>query len=120
MVLNLDAPDEIIRTIPGVVVIDAKSIYDTLTSQNQPLQQQEKRAAIKLLAYLRNTEENDTQMRWVHGGENLADSLTKLSASGLIREFTLDSKWSVVQDESQSSGKKRKAQGLDKFQNKEE
>ena len=77
MVLNLDAPDETIRSVPGVVVIDAKSIYDTLTSQNQPLQLQEKRTAIELLAHLRNTEENGTQTRWVHGGANLADSLTK-------------------------------------------
>ena len=120
LVLNLDAPDETIRTVPGVVVIDAKSIYDTLTSQNQPLQLQEKRTAIELLAYLRNTEENGTQTRWVHGGANLADSLTKLNASTLIREFMLSSTWSVVQDESQTSGKKRKAQGLDKFQNKKE
>jgi hypothetical protein len=120
LVLNLDAPDETIRTVPGVVVIDAKSIYDTLTSQNQPLQLQEKRTAIELLAYLRNTEENGTQTRWVHGGANLADSLTKLNASTLIREFMMSSTWSVVQDESQTSGKKRKAQGLDKFQNKKE
>ena len=50
----------------------------------------------------------------------MAGSLTKLNASTLIREFMLSSKWSAVQDESQTSGKKRKAQGLDEFQNKKE
>ena len=47
----------------------------------------------------------------------MADSFTKLNAANLIREFMLNSQWSVVQDKEQISGKKRKAQGLDKFDN---
>jgi len=115
--VDLDHPDETVKTVKGTVVIDAKSIYDTLVSENQPLQLQEKRTALELLAYLHNTEANGTQTRWVHGGANLADSFTKLNAANLIREFMLNSQWSVVQDKEQISGKKRKAQGLDKFDN---
>ena len=68
---------------------------------------------MELLAYLHNTEANGTQTRRVHCGANLADSFTKLNAANLIREFMLNSQWSVVQDKELVSGKKRKAQGLD-------
>ena len=114
---NLDNPDETIASVPGTVIVDAKSIYDTLVSQNQPLQLQEQRTAIELLAYLHNTEANKTMTRWVHGEANLADALTKLNASKMLREFMTTSTWLIVQDEKQQSAKKRKALGLDKVEN---
>ena len=113
---NLEDPDETIRQVPGTIIIDAKSIYDTLVSQNQPLQLQEKRTALELLAYLKNTELNNTSTRWVHGEANLADALTKINASGMLREFMLTSEWLIVQDDKQRSAKKRKAQGIAKLE----
>jgi hypothetical protein len=109
--------DECIRHVPGTTVIDAKAIYDTLTSQNQPLQLQEKRTALELLAYLKNTEANGTKTRWVHGGANLGDGLTKLGAAQMLREFLETSTWSIVFDENQVSGKKRKTLGKDTLEN---
>ena len=98
-------------------MIDAKSIYDSLTSMNQPLQLTEKRSALELLAYLRNTEANKTETCWVHGGANLADGLTKLGQHPMLREFLTSSTWSLVQDANQVAGKKRRAKGLDKLEN---
>ena len=115
--IDLGKVEETVQSIPGTVVIDAKSIYDALTSQNQPLQLTEKRSALELLAYLRNTERNKTETRWVHGGANLADGLTKLGQHPMLREFLETSTWSLVQDETQTAGKKRKAKGLDKLAN---
>ena len=115
--IDLNEVDKIVRTIPGTVIIDAKSIYDVLTSQNQPLQLAEKRSALELLAYLKNTEANSTTTRWVHGGANLADGLTKLGAHPMLREFLQTSTWSLVHDPAQQAGKKRQAKGLDKLQN---
>lgn len=115
--MDLNDPDKCIKQVPGIVVIDAKAIYDTLTSQNQPLQLAEKRAALELLAYLKNTERNGTETRWVHGGANLADGMTKLGAAQMLWEFMRTSTWSLVQDETQTIGKKRKLQGLDKLEN---
>ena len=112
-VVDLNFVDECLHEIPGTVVIDAKSIYDSLTSQNQPTQLSEKRTALELLAYLRNTEANGTLTRWVHGGANLADGLTKLGNHPMLQEFLLTSTWALVNDASQLSGKRRKAQGLD-------
>ena len=93
--VHVSDPDETVRQVPGIVLVDAKSIYDTLTSKNQPLQLSEKRTALEVLAYLRNTEANGTQTRWVHGESNLADGLTKLNASHILRDFMLTSTWSV-------------------------
>ena len=62
--VDLNHVNECLQEIPGTVIIDAKSIYDALTSQNQPTQLSEKRTALELLAYLRNTEANGTQTRW--------------------------------------------------------
>jgi hypothetical protein len=113
---DIDDHDGMARATPGTVVIDAKSLYDALTRQTQPLQLSEKRTALELLAYVRNTEKNGCSTRWVHGGANLADSLTKPTATTLVVEFLKTHIWSVVHDEQQMSGKKRRAQGLDKLE----
>ena len=118
--IDLNKTDEIVKQVPGTIIIDAKSIYDALTSQNQPLQLAEKRSALELLAYLKNTEANDTLTRWVHGGANLADGLTKLGAHPMLREFLETSTWSLVYDPAQQAGKKRQAKGLDKLKNDED
>ena len=114
--VDLNHVNECLHEIPGTVIIDAKSIYDALTSQNQPTQLSEKRTALELLAYLRNTEANGTQTRWVHGGANLADGLTKLGQHPMLREFLETSTWTLVNDISQLSGKKRREKGLDKLE----
>ena len=118
--IDLNKTDEIVKQVPGTIIIDAKSIYDALTSQNQPLQLAEKRSALELLAYLKNTEANGTLTRWVHGGANLADGLTKLGAHPMLREFLETSTWSLVYDPAQQAGKKRQAKGLDKLKNDED
>jgi len=114
--VNVGEPDETVKQVPGIVIVDAKSIYDTLTSRNQPLQLGEKHTALELFAYLKNTEANDTQKRWVHGEANLADGFTKQNASQMLRDYMLTSTWAVVRDFQAQSGKKRKAKGLDKLE----
>jgi hypothetical protein len=118
--IDLRSIDHVIKEIPGSCIIDAKAFFDALTSQNQPMQLTEKRTALELLAYLRNTEMNNTQTRWVHGGANLADGLTKLGAHPMLREFLSRSTWSIVYDPAQQAGKKIQAKGLDKLENESE
>jgi hypothetical protein len=114
--VDLNEVDAALHDIAGTCIIDAKSIYDTLTSQNQPTQLAEKRTALELLAYLKNTEANNTQTRWVHGGANLADGLTKLGAHPMLRELLETSSWCVVNDPKSISGKKRQAKGLKRLE----
>ena len=116
--VDLNNVDEHISKIPGTAVIDAKSIYDTLTSTNQPLQLQEKRTALELLAYLQNTEANNTETRWVHGGANLADGLTKIGHHPMLREFLETSTWALIQDPKGLSAKRRQTLGIDKLDDK--
>jgi hypothetical protein len=115
MKVDLNHVDEALHEVSGTVVIDAKSIYDVLTSQNQPIQLSEKRTALEMLAYLKNTESNGTETRWVHGEANIADGLTKVGNHPMLQEFLRTSSWALVNDASQLSGKKRRAQGLDKL-----
>ena len=116
--IDLNNVNEHIAKIPGTAVIDAKSIYDTLISANQPLQLQEKRTALELVAYLHNTEANNTETRWVHGGANVADGLTKIGHHPMLREFLESSTWALVQDPSGLSFKRRQTLGIDKLDNK--
>ena len=115
MKVDLNHIDEALHEVSGTVVIDAKSIYDVLTSQNQPIQLSEKRTALEMLAYLKNTESNGTETRWAHGEANIADGLTKVGNHPMLQEFLRTSSWALVNDASQLSGKKRRAQGLDKL-----
>ena len=64
-----EAGDDVaaVKRTPGVVVIDAKSIYVTIDARNHPVNISEKRTALELLAYLENTTLNGTETRWVHG-----------------------------------------------------
>ena len=59
--ISLSQIEDAVRQVPGTIVIDAKSTYDSLTSANQPLQLAEKRTALELLSYLKNTEANGTE-----------------------------------------------------------
>ena len=114
--INLNEVDKAIKDVPGTVIIDAKSIYDTLTSQNQPTQLAEKRTALELLAYLKNTDANGTQTRWVHGGANIADGMTKLGNHPMLREFLEKSEWTIIHDPNGKSNKKRTAAGIGKLE----
>jgi hypothetical protein len=111
--VNLEDPDDTVRTVRGAVIIDAKSIYDTLSSQTQPLQLSEKRTALDLLAYIQNTELNGTDTLWCHGEANISDSLTKVQATKLIVDFMQKSEWALVRDPQNLSGRKRRQQGKD-------
>ena len=108
-----------VKSVPGTVIVDANSLYDTLASRTQPLQLQEK-TALELLAYVRNTHSNNTATRWVHSEANVADGLTKSAATKIISEFMLTSEWSLVYDDQLMSAKKRKTQRLSPLENRVE
>ena len=96
-----------VRSIPGLAVIDAKSIYDVINSNNQVQGLTEKRTAVELMGYLEDTERVNTRTRWVHGKANPADSFTKLGSEEHIIKFMKDFKWSIVDDPKFRSAKKR-------------
>ena len=64
---------------------------------------------------MQNTESNGTETRWVHGGANIADGLTKIATHPMLKEFLETSTWALVQDSKGLSGRRRKELGLDKL-----
>jgi hypothetical protein len=74
---------------------------------------------LELLAYLKNTVKNGTETRWVHGGANLGDGLTKLGAGAMLRDFLVTGTWALVKDQQQQSFKKRRAAGMNSMTNRE-
>ena len=104
-------------SVPGILCIDAKSIYDAIIHRNQPISLSEKRTALELLAYLKNTEANQLKTHWVHGAANLSDSLTKLGAYEQMEIFFRHRcRWSIIYDEKNLSAKKRRSLGLERFE----
>ena len=104
--------DETVLRCHGLVCIDAKSIYDCLVNRTHPQSLLEKRTALELLSYVRNTRRNQTTTRWIHGEANPADGLTKINAEEALQAFLEKGSWTLVYDPEQRSAKKRKAQGL--------
>ena len=100
---------EAVRSVPCVISIDAKSIYDCLVKRVQMTSLAEKRTALELLAYEKCIEEVGIITRWCHSEANLADSLTKASAVAPIESYMVSQSWSLVHDPEQLSAKKRKA-----------
>ena len=117
---SVERIDKCVSKIPALTVIDAKSIYDTLTAENQMERLAEKRTALELLAYMHNSRRCKTKARWQHGGCNLADGMTKTGADALIREYLQTGQWELVKDGKALSNKKRKALGLHKFEGQDE
>jgi hypothetical protein len=113
--VNLERVDEHVKTVPGIAVIDAKSIYDTLTAKQQAQNMVEKRTALELLSYMVNTQRNGTLTRWVHGEANIADGLTKIGAQGTLVQSLRDMKWSIVDDPKCMSAKKRRSEGIERL-----
>lgn len=104
--------EDVVRSVPGVVCIDAKSIYDCLINRTSPHGLLEKRTALELMAYLKNTRRNGTTTRWIHGEANPADGLTKINAESALQAFLEQGKWTLVYDPECRSAKKRRALGL--------
>ena len=112
---DVDKIDEVCKQVPATAVLDAKSIYDALTGNNQMEKLAEKRTALELLSYLQDSKSCGTVTRWVHGDANLADSMTKIGAARQLQLYLTSREWSIVFDEDQKSAKKRKALGLDRL-----
>ena len=75
-----DNVSETVKQVRGVLVIDAKSIYDNMYGAAGPLGMEEKRTAIEMLGIQEGITEQDANMKWCHGEANLADGLTKDTA----------------------------------------
>ena len=98
----------------GVMVTDCKGLYDSVCRVvSSGLGVADRRTAIEALGLRQGLARSGTIMRWVHSEAMPADGLTKDSkqAHNVLLDFLTRGYWRLVQDESFTASKKRKAQG---------
>ena len=111
--IDLTKADETIAKTTGVLVIDAKGVYDSITrSESAALSMSDKRSAVEGLALRESIGRTRTLLKWVHSEINVADGLTKFDhrAQNLVRDFLRSGLWRIFFDPTFTSARKVKAQ----------
>ena len=105
--------DEVIATIPGVIVTDSKNCYDNLLKSCAFLGMKEKMAGLDLKAYKQRCAQRGTSTRWVHGDAMMANSLTKASEpQQLEMYFEKNGRYRLTYDPNFQSARQRKKKGI--------
>ena len=113
--IDLQSPGNSLQKTPGVMVTDAKSLYDAVSrgdAATSGLGLSDKYSALEVLSVMERLAEAKTSVRWVHSGAQLADGLTKHQPSSCLKKAMMDGAWTLVADENFLSQKKRKKIGL--------
>ena len=91
-VVDLAQPQEAVKMVKGILVTDAKSLYDSVTKHDAAtsgMGLSDKYSALELMSVRERIQEGQTVIRWVHSGAQLADALTKhLVNSSLVKALT--------------------------------
>ena len=75
--VNLSNVAETVQRVDGLLVMDAKAIYDSMYGASGPLAMEEKRTAIEMMGIQEGLKRQNAFLRWCHGEANLSDGLTK-------------------------------------------
>lgn len=113
--IPLKAPEEIVSKIKGVLVTDARSLYDIVIKGEQNasgLGVREKYSALELLSVLQRLTRCKTVTRWVHSEAQLADAMTKRVIRGSLHKALIDGQWTLVEDPEFTSAKKLRQLGV--------
>ena len=71
--------------IPLIICIDSKSLYECFVRLGIT---QEKRLMIDVMCLRQSYERREiTEIKWIHGGNNPADSMTKVKASTALKKL---------------------------------
>ena len=104
--LKLAQLTERIKSVTCAVAIDAKSIYDSMHAANGPLEITEKRTAVDMLGFQQAAVREEVEVRWARGESNLADALTKPSATVVLDMCArMGFRWKLVHDPAMESAK---------------
>ena len=109
--VNLQKPGEEISSVPGVLVTDAKSLYDVLHKEDLNSAAgglQEKYSALELLSLCERVREGGTVIRWVNSDAQVADSLTKPTKPGVLHQLLQSGRWRLSYDPNFTSAKRLK------------
>ena len=110
--LNLRNPSESTSRIPGALVIDAKSVFDSFhkgLGASAAFSLKEKYAALELMAITENLRRQNTPLLWVSSDVQLADGLTKASAADALHFLQRGQLWMIKYDPEFIAAKRKKA-----------
>ena len=109
--LDLENPWNTTKKTPGVLVVDAKALYDTLRQQDMPnLSSKEKHTALEVMGLSQHLVEQETILRWCNSDQQLSDGMTKISAAEKVSKFVRSGqRWNLLFDESFTAAKKLKS-----------
>ena len=112
--LDLSNPSTTAKKTAGILVIDAKALFDMLKQEDVPnLSAKEKHTALEVMGLNQQLQEQNTVLRWVNSHQQLADGMTKLSAADGIASFLKGKqRWNLVFDETFTAAKKVKKKEL--------
>ena len=100
----------------GAVVMDTRGIYDAASRNISSLHGlRSSRAGYELTLSVAQAVRSGTRFRWVHGGVQLGDSLTKTGARKVLLQFLANGqRWKIVHDPKFESGRKVRKRELEK------
>ena len=102
-------PATIVRRSPGIMVTDAKSLYDIIkkgVQNTSGLGLKEKYSALDMLSVFQRLAKCGTETRWVHSEAQLADAMTKHVPGSSLINFLQTGTWTLVHDPKFTSAKK--------------
>ena len=112
--VDLRKAAETARNIAGVIVTDARSLYDILHKEDLNSSAgglREKYTALEALSLVERIRLAATEVRWVHSDAQVADGMTKPNPSGSLYAFLQLGKWRLIYDPTFTAAKKLRKQG---------
>ena len=105
-------PISLLQQSRGIVVTDAKSLYDVILKGPQNSSGyglKEKYSILDMMSIFQRLEKGATETRWVHSNAQIADSLTKPVANASLVRVLSDGIWTLVEDPTFTSAKRLKS-----------
>ena len=92
--------DESIQYTKGMLITDARNLFDKLIRPTASVKGAEKRSSIEALSLRKNLERGTADIHWVNSGAIIANSLTKTKREGqLMLCLASGFWWKIVFDE---------------------
>ena len=113
--IPLRNPEDVVKTVAGYMVTDARSLFDVLLKGEQAtsgLGLREKYSALEIMSIQQRLQMCGTHTRWVHSEAQLADALTKRLVTSSLKKVLAQNVWTLVEDPTFTSSKRLKQQNL--------
>lgn len=100
---------DVVKRIPGALVMDSRGIYDAMTRNMSALHGlRESRGGYEVVLAVNSALRAETMLRWVNGMSQLGDGLTKNNARKMLLQFFSQKQyWRLVDDPKFEAGRKK-------------